>query len=96
MPHERQSDGPKADGGSETADGTNYRVSDDPGSEMADGSNYRGDAAEGSERQPMAPDTARKTSRPRPELRLVAAAFSGFRHSDFGQSEGVLNPASFK
>jgi hypothetical protein len=49
MPHERQSDGPKADGGSETADGTNYRVSDDPGSEMADGSNYRGDAAEGSE-----------------------------------------------
>ena len=30
------------------------------------------------------------------ELLFVAAAFSGFRYGDFGQSEGVLNPASFK
>jgi hypothetical protein len=30
------------------------------------------------------------------ELRLVAAAFRGFRYGDVGQSEGVLNPGSFK
>ena len=42
-------------GGKETgreggaADGSNYRVSDDPGTEIADGSNYRDDEAEDSE-----------------------------------------------
>jgi hypothetical protein len=29
---------------SETADGSNYRVAEDPGAEIADGSNYRDDA----------------------------------------------------
>jgi hypothetical protein len=35
------------------------------------------------------------TARPG-ELRLVAAAFRGFRYGDVGQSEGVLNPAPLK
>jgi hypothetical protein len=35
------------------------------------------------------------TARPG-ELRLVAAAFRGFRYGDVGQSEGVLNPATLK
>ena len=33
----------------EIADGSNYRVEDEPGSETADGSNYREEDAEGSE-----------------------------------------------
>ena len=35
--------------GSEIADGSNYRVTDDPGSEAADGSNYRDEDADSSE-----------------------------------------------
>lgn len=35
--------------GSEIADGTNYRVKDEPGPEIADGSNYRGEDADDSE-----------------------------------------------
>lgn len=35
--------------GSEVADGSNYRVTDDPGSEAADGSNYRDDDADSAE-----------------------------------------------
>ena len=35
--------------GSEIADGSNYRVEDEPGSETADGSNYREEDVEGSE-----------------------------------------------
>ena len=35
-----------ADSGSETADGSNYRVTDEPGSAVADGSNYRDDESD--------------------------------------------------
>ena len=35
--------------GSDIADGSNYRVEDEPGSETADGSNYREENVEGSE-----------------------------------------------
>ena len=43
-PHE-----PNENEGSEIADGSNYRVTDDPGSEAADGSNYRDEDADSSE-----------------------------------------------